>query len=105
MDPIPDAQPCPNCGALLDGQDRFCWQCGAGRAQSFPASRPTAPRGLADQVTRPLVVTAGVVLGVIFALLAGASACESGEPVPTLLAAAAAIGCCLAAGYAMARPG
>ena len=39
-------RPCPKCGTLVDANQRFCANCGAGMdvAQpSFQASIPTAP--------------------------------------------------------------
>ncbi len=108
MDPTPDRRSCPACGALLQAQDKFCWQCGAGMAQPFPASRPGRPVTVGEVAGRTLAVVGLVVAGAVLALLASAAACGAsfrggGGSDAAFLFAAAAVGCCVAAGRLLAR--
>jgi len=99
MDPGPDQLWCPNCRSLLRVEDKYCWKCGAGRVQQFPASRPTTWAGTDGRGPLALVL---ILAGVVFTLLASVAACETGSPAGLVVMGVAAVGCCLAAGRVLA---
>ena len=103
MAPTRDAQPCLNCGAPLRAGDKYCWQCGAGQVQQFPASRPARSPGVLGLLGAVVLIA----LGAVLTLLATAYVCDASylgnSPTVGVGYAALALASCLAAGALLAR--